>query len=111
MRNTGAALVWCPFPDRETARATAARLLDESLIACANIVGEIESIFEWEGERSSGTEIAVLLKTTSERLEEVVSRLGELHPYDTPAIVGWCCDQAYPATLDWLMLQTRPTLQ
>ncbi len=97
-----AALVWCPFPDAETARAAAGALLDESLIACANILGSIESHFIWQGARASGSEVGVLFKTTGERLEDVVERLGELHPYETPAIIGWMEDAAHPATLAWL---------
>lgn len=99
---TGAALVWCPFPDLESARAVADALLDERLIACANILGTIESRFVWEGARATGSETAVLFKTTAGALEEVVERLGEIHPYDTPAILGWHADAAYPATLAWL---------
>jgi periplasmic divalent cation tolerance protein len=94
-----AALVWCPFPDADSARSAADTLLDESLIACANILGPIESRFVWDGARAVGSEVAVLFKTTSERLEDVVERLGELHPYDTPAIIGWHADSAHPATL------------
>lgn len=100
---SGAALAWCPFPDAESARAAAGTLLDERLIACANILGAIESHFVWEGARATGTEVGVLFKTTAERLEDLVERLGELHPYDTPAIMGWCVDEAHPATLAWLM--------
>lgn len=99
---SGAALVWCPFPDVESARAAADALLDDRLIACANILGSIESRFVWEGARSVGAEVAVLFKTTAERLEDVTERLGELHPYDTPAILGWHADAAHPATLAWL---------
>ncbi len=99
---TGAALAWCPFPDSESARAAAGTLLDERLIACANILGAIESHFVWEGARASGTEVGVLFKTTAERLEDLVERLGELHPYDTPAIFGWLVDEVHPATLAWL---------
>ena len=105
MSETGAALIWCPFPDRECAREIAGRLLDQKLIACANILGGIEAIFEWKGERSSGAEVAVLFKTMTSRLDEAISRLGELHPYDTPAIVGWSCDAAHPSTLEWLGAQ------
>nr|WP_298931823.1 divalent-cation tolerance protein CutA [uncultured Erythrobacter sp.] len=101
-----AALVWCPFPDREAARKVAGILLDEKLIACANIMGDIESLFEWNGERGSDVEVAVLFKTTQSKCDHLVIRLGECHPYDTPAIVGWSCDKAHPATLDWLALQT-----
>jgi periplasmic divalent cation tolerance protein len=32
----------------------------------------------------------------------VVERVGELHPYDTPAICGWRVDETHPATLKWL---------
>lgn len=97
-----AALVWCPFPDSDNARAVAGQLLDERLIACANILGAIESHFVWEGSRSSGTETAVLFKTTADQLSAVVARLGVLHPYDTPAITGWQCDATHPATMAWL---------
>ena len=97
-----AALTWCPFPDGETARAVAAQLLSEKLIACANILPEVESIFEWEGAPSTTKEVAVMFKTTADLLDKLIVRLGELHPYDTPAIAGWRCDSAHPATLKWL---------
>lgn len=96
------ALIYCPFPDREVARAVAGQLLDEKLIACANILGEIESLFIWEGRRQSGTEVAVLMKTDADLLEKATERLGELHPYDTPAVLGWGCESAPDATREWL---------
>lgn len=97
-----AALVWCPFPDADSARAAAATLLDERLIACANIMGAIESHFVWEGARATGSEVGVLFKTTAAQLDTAIERLGELHPYDTPAVIGWHADAAHPATLGWL---------
>ncbi|MEM9500251.1 MAG: divalent-cation tolerance protein CutA [Pseudomonadota bacterium] len=102
MTETVAALAWCPFPDLESARDISGALLDERLIGCANILGEIEALFEWEGERSRGTEVAVLFKTNGDILDRLIERLGELHPYDTPAILAWRCDAAHPSTLAWL---------
>lgn len=97
-----AALVWCPFPDAKTARTIAATLLEEKFIACANILPAIESVFEWKGEVSSESESAVLFKTTAEHLDALTTRLEELHPYETPAILGWLVDQTPPQTLKWL---------
>lgn len=97
-----AALTWCPFPDRATARAISAQLLEEKLIGCANIMGEIEAVFEWEGERGEGREVPVLFKTNADTLATMIARLGDLHPYDTPAILGWRCDAGHPSTLAWL---------
>jgi periplasmic divalent cation tolerance protein len=104
---SGAALVWCPFPDTDSARAAADSLLDDALIACANILGEMESRFVWDGARATGSEVGVLFKTTSARLDDVIERLGELHPYDTPAIIGWHADAAHPATFAWLAASIR----
>lgn len=98
------AMIYCPFPDRDTARAAANALLDRKLIACANLLGPIESIFEWQGERGSGEEFGVIFKTDATRLEAAIQCLEQLHPYDTPAILGWRCDAAPEATQAWLGL-------
>lgn len=103
-----AALVWCPFPDAESARAASAVLLDESLIACANILGPLESHYLWKGARATSAEVAVLFKTVEDCLPLVIERLGQVHPYDTPAIIGWVCDTAHPATLGWLAATCQP---
>ncbi|NLR69475.1 divalent-cation tolerance protein CutA [Novosphingobium sp. ERN07] len=97
-----AALIWCPFGDMETAEAVAGQLLDERLIACANILPAVRSLYRWKGDRGEGTEIAVLFKTRADLLDAAVARLEALHPYDAPAIVGWRCDTAGVATLGWL---------
>ena len=97
-----AALVWCPFPNTESARTISGTLLEEKLIACANILPAIESVFEWKGEVSSETEAAVLFKTTGEHLDALTERLSELHPYEKPAILGWLVDKSPPHTLQWL---------
>jgi len=102
MADDKAALAWCPFPDRESARTIANQLLDEKLIVCANILGEIESVFEWDGERGNGVESGVLFKTYGDLLDPLVLRLGELHPYEMPAIIGWQCDTAHPETMAWI---------
>jgi len=96
------ALIWCPFPDRESAAAAAAALLDERLIACANMLGEMHSLFDWNGERGKAREIGVLLKTNTTVLDRAIARLADLHPYDDPAILGWRCNAAAPGTGAWL---------
>ncbi len=97
-----AALIWCPFPDRESARRIAGQLLADGLIACANILGDMESLFIWEGKAASAQEVGVLFKTTCDKLTAAIARLGTLHPYETPAIIGWDADAAHPLTLQWL---------
>lgn len=97
-----AALVWSPFDTTQNAMAVAKTLLEEGLVACANIVPPMQSVFRYEGKVQSATEVGVLFKTRADVLDGVTTRLAELHPYDTPAICGWLADSAPPETLGWL---------
>ncbi|WP_340588251.1 divalent-cation tolerance protein CutA [Erythrobacter alti] len=103
---SGAALIWCPFGDLESARQCARKLVEERLVACANIVPAVTSVFRWQGDVLQESEVGVLFKTTSKLLDAAVERLVALHPYDTPAIAGWHADKAPPETLAWLKQQT-----
>lgn len=98
----GAALIWSPFSSAEDARGVAEALLQENLIACANIVPELLSVFRYDGEVQSAAEVGALFKTTAERLDAATARLAKLHPYDVPAIMGWRVDSAPSPTRDWL---------
>lgn len=107
MEPQGPALIWCPFPDAGIAAATAKTLLDERLVACANILPAMLSLFEWNGERGEATEAGALFKTDAALLERALARLAEEHPYDEPAILAWRCDAATPGTAAWLGGLTR----
>ena len=100
-----AALIWCPFPDEASARAAAAALLDERLIACANLMPGMQSLFAWRGTRDEGRETGALFKTAAERLDAAMRRLAALHPYESPAITGWTV-RAEEGTLAWLREET-----
>lgn len=96
------ALIWSTFADAAAAETAAGALLDEGLIACANILPVVRSIYVWNDERGESAEVGVLFKTDARVLDRAVARLAELHPYDTPAVVGWRIDAAAPATAAWL---------
>jgi periplasmic divalent cation tolerance protein len=97
-----AALIWSPFESEEAAAEAAARLLDEGLIACANILPGVRSLYVWRGERGEARECAALFKTDASLLADAVARLAAIHPYETPAIAGWRAEATAPSTAAWL---------
>ena len=103
-----AALIWSPFATEEAAAEAASQLLDERLIACANILPGIRSLYVWRGERGEARECGALFKTTAALLNPAIARLAEIHPYDAPAIAGWHTDAVAPATASWLDETFRP---
>lgn len=97
-----AALIWCPFESEDAAAQAASQLLDEGLIACANLIPGVRSLYVWQGERGEARECGALFKTEAGLLDKAVARLAAIHPYDTPAIAGWLADAVPPVTAAWL---------
>lgn len=96
------AMLWSPFATLEDARDAARTLLERRLVACANILPGVESMFHFDGEIRSGREVGVLFKTEAGALAEATSALAELHPYDTPAVMGWTMAETPDVTRQWL---------
>ena len=96
------ALIWCPFADEASAEKVAKELFDERLIACANILPPMRSLYVWEGKREDAAEVGVLFKTDASALDRATARLAEIHPYDAPAVLGWRTDSASAPTAQWL---------
>jgi periplasmic divalent cation tolerance protein len=66
------------------AHALARTLIDEHLAACVNILPAMLSIYRWKGAVQEDKEHQVVIKTSSDRLPALESRLRELHPYQLP---------------------------
>ncbi len=88
------------------ARAIARALLEERLIACANILPNMRSLYRWEGGVQEDEEVAMLLKTRAELVERVVARVEALHTYDVPCVVVWPIDAGADDYLAWVRAET-----
>jgi periplasmic divalent cation tolerance protein len=73
---------------QEEADGVATAVLGRRLAACVQVVGPVESRFWWEGELDTATEWLCLIKTTDDRLADVVAAVRKAHSYDTPEIIA-----------------------
>lgn len=90
------------LPDRALADQVAARLVEERLVACAQVVGPVSSIYRWEGAIERAEEWYCHLKTTQERVPALRTRILALHPYEVPEIVVLPIVGGEPAYLRWV---------
>jgi periplasmic divalent cation tolerance protein len=90
------------FPDAETARKIARELVENAIVACANVVPSVESIYFWKDKVETSAEILAIFKMTAARYAEFESRLRELHPYDVPEIVRLNIAEGSPDYLRWI---------
>lgn len=100
-------LVLCTFPNPDDAAGTAERLVSEGLVACANLLREVRSIYFWAGEIVNATEVLCLFKTRADLFDELSARLRELHPYDVPEIVALKPTAVNEPYLNWVLGETK----
>ena len=96
------------LPDREAAHRIGSRLVEERLAACAQVSGPVSSVYRWQGEVEAAAEWYCHLKTTAARVPAVVSRIRELHPYETPEIIALPVAEGDPAYLKWIEESVLP---
>ncbi|MGH7510624.1 MAG: divalent-cation tolerance protein CutA [Gemmatimonadales bacterium] len=90
------------WPDEATAQSAAARLVEEHLAACAQVLGPVSSIYRWQGEIERAAEWYCHLKTTSRRLPALQARIRELHPYEVAEIIAVPILGGHPDYLRWI---------
>jgi periplasmic divalent cation tolerance protein len=100
--------VYATFADGDEAARIGRILVEERLVACANILGPCRSIYRWEGRIEDGGEVAALFKTVAGQAEALIARLAALHSYDVPAAVVWPVCAAHPAYADWVRAESVP---
>lgn len=101
-------VVYATFPNMETARATALRLVGGRLAACVNVIPGMTSIYVWEGAVQEDLEVSVLLKTTRACREACIAAIVDGHPYAIPAAVAWEASGGSQAYLTWVIESTKP---
>lgn len=101
-----AKLIYMTAADAEEARRISETLVGERLIACANILGDMESVYRWEGRVTRSNEVAVILKTRSDLVDAVIARAADLHSYDCPCLVVIDAAGGHAPFLAWIMAET-----
>ncbi len=97
--------IYVTINSEHEAKGIAKSLLDKRLIACANIF-PINSLYYWEGKFQEDKEIAIIMKTRSRLVEQVIAELSKIHSYDVPCIVSWDISQGNNEYFRWIEKET-----
>jgi periplasmic divalent cation tolerance protein len=99
-------VVFSTFPSPDKAAEVARTLVEERLAACANLAPGVRSIYRWKGELQDDTETLAIIKTTHERLDALIARLGALHPYDIPEVLALPVTAGSAKYISWVEAET-----
>lgn len=92
--------------DIDEASAISRKLLELKLIACSNIVKDVDSFFSWKGKVDSEKEVMLILKTKEIHFKDLSREVKKIHSYDTPEIIALPILCGDPDYLDWIATVT-----
>jgi len=86
---------------REASRI-AAKLVEGKLIACANVIKGVHSIFRWQGKIDKANETLLILKSKKSCLPKIVKMIKKYHSYDVPEIIALPITGGSRNYLNWI---------
>jgi periplasmic divalent cation tolerance protein len=86
--NTRYIIVLVTAKDKKEAEKISRGLLEAKLIACANIIEGVQSLFWWQGKIDSSQEVLLVTKTKKILFKKIIALVKSLHSYQTPEIIA-----------------------
>lgn len=77
-------------------------LLEDRLIACANIHSNVESRYHWKGSVDSCTEYEVQMKTRAKHWESIANYIRKHSSYETPALMAVPLENVIDSYEKWM---------
>jgi periplasmic divalent cation tolerance protein len=95
-------ILYVTCPDKAHAVHIAKVLLEQRLIACANILGDMTSLYHWQGTIEESSEVVLLCKTHETRVEAAQDLILEHHPYTCPCVLVLPVEGGNPLFAEWI---------
>lgn len=95
------------FPADRDPEKLAHTLVEERLAACVNVLPPMRSIYAWKGAIETADERQVLIKTNTDRVHDLETRIKALHPYEVPEFLVISVLHGSRDYLSWVSESTR----
>ena len=81
-------LVLVTHPNKEHAQKITRSVIDAKLAACV-LMADTKSFYNWEGQFNEDDEVVTLLKTSTDKVDDLEEYIEANHDYDVPAIISF----------------------
>ena len=92
---------------KKEAEALARALLKERLIACANLLPGVVSLYWWEEKIERGAETLLVMKTPRANIKKLFARVKQLHSYAVPEFLALAPLESNPEYEAWAIREAK----
>jgi periplasmic divalent cation tolerance protein len=103
MSTTSYIIVFVTTANKAEAEKISQALLQEKLIACANIVNPVTSFFHWKGKVDYAEECLVVMKSRRDLFSSLTEQVKALHSYEVPEILALPVVEGSAEYLEWML--------
>lgn len=98
-------LVYITTSNTEEAKTLSKILLEKKLIACSNILPQMNSFYMWEEKTESSEESVLILKSFKDKYSEIEKVVLENHSYEIPCLLTIKLENVNKKYLEWMKSQ------
>ena len=102
-----AVLLYTTWPSIVEAEKAGRAIVEKRLAACVNILPGMVSHYWWQGKIERAEEAVMLIKTRASLADAAAAAVGDLHSYDTPAIMTLPVERVDPDYHAWIVAETK----
>ncbi|XP_029133338.2 protein CutA homolog isoform X1 [Labrus bergylta] len=89
-------------PNEQAAKDIGRAIMERRLAASINILSRTSTMYYWKGEIQDASEILMLVKTKTSRIQEVVDYVRSVHPYANPEVLSFPVEDGSLAYMKWM---------
>ena len=95
-------LAYITTKDKEEAEKIAELLLNNNLVACVNIGGQVQSLFNWKGKLERASEVWLLAKSEKSKEAAILDCVAKNHSYECPCVIFLPIHGGHSGYLNWI---------
>ena len=92
---------------KEDAKKIARDLVENRVVACAQVMGPISSTYRWKGKIEEEEEWLCILKSREDCYKKLEERIRSIHPYEEPEILALSIVKGSRGYLEWMDRQLQ----
>ncbi len=90
-------------PKKKEALKIATFIVKNKLVACANIIHNVDSVFVWKGKVNKAKEILIVGKTMNKNIPKIIKSVKKLHSYEVPCVIFFDIKNGNTDFLRWII--------